>query len=105
MFRSDSLPWSQAMALLIGIAMDNNPRFSSAYSSLKSSQRRLGELLSSGLGEPARSKMSEVLAEMAQAQDDLIVLRETLQSLEFDNAALRQKLRDHHALPEEGPPC
>lgn len=81
----------------------DSQRLSSAYSSLKMSQRRLGELLASGMEEPAKTKMSEVLAEMAQAQDDLIVLRETLQSLEFDNAALRQKLRDHHGPSIAGP--
>src|SRR3954471_21773619 len=74
-------------------AMDQR-RISSAYSSLKLSQQHLGELLATGLDEPAKSKMSRVLADMLQAQDDLIVLRETLQALEFDNAALRQKLRD-----------
>ena len=69
-------------------------RISSAYSSLKLSQQHLGELLATGLDEPAKTKMSRVLADMLQAQDDLIVLREALQALEFDNAALRQKLRD-----------
>ena len=56
-------------------------RISSAYSSLKLSQQRLGELLATGLDEQARTKMSEILADMLQAQDDLIVLRESMQSL------------------------
>jgi hypothetical protein len=68
-------------------------RLNSAYASLKFSQQVLVTLMATDLPQPVKDKISDVLAELTHAQDALIVLRESLQRVEFDHAALRAGLR------------
>ena len=82
--------------------MDEN-RINAASQSLKHSQQLLGRLLADEPEGPARNKISQVMTHLVQAQDAIIVLREAMQGLEFDNAALRQRLRAEAGSAATGP--
>lgn len=89
-------------ALWEGRVMDDT-RLNAASLGLKNCQQRLLRLLTASPGEPARADIAEALHQLVAAQDGFIVLRESMLALEFENAALRERLAQTGSAPSPAP--
>lgn len=67
-------------------------RINAASLGLKHCQQLLGRLLEGGVPQALHGEIAAAITDLVDAQDAFIVLRESMQALEFNNAALHEQV-------------